>query len=121
MKKALTLASLSLAFIPALAYAQSNTGILGLLDQVNLILSKLLPLIITLTLIVFLWGIFKFVMSGGDTEQRREARGYIIWGIIALFVMVSVWGLVNILSRTVNLDPTPPQPPTPVQAGVKTQ
>lgn len=63
-------------------------------------IDKLIPLVISIALILFLIGIVQFVTAGGDEEKRASARGMIIFGIIALFVMVSVWGFVNILSRT---------------------
>ncbi len=60
-----------------------------------------------LTVLVFLWGLFQMVRSS-DGAAREEARGYVIWGVVALFVMVSVWGLVNLLVRTFNLENTTP-------------
>ncbi len=119
MKKTLLkLGVLSLAAVPAIAGAQSIGGVLGLLAQASDLINRLIPFIIALTVLIFLWGIFKFVIAGGDGEARKEAQGYIIWGIVALFVMVSVWGLVNILVRSVNLDNTaPPAPGLPTSAG----
>ncbi len=67
-----------------------------------------MPLIISLTILVFIWGIFRMVTSS-DGAAREEARGYITWGIVALFVMVSVWGLVNILVRSFALNNAAPQ------------
>ena len=79
-------------------------------DFVNL----LVPFVISLTVLVFLFGIFKFVLSN-DTKDRDSAKGYIIWGIVCLFVMVSVWGLVNILVYSfglTNLMPAMPDVPS---------
>ncbi len=58
--------------------------------------------IITLTLLFFIWGIFKLIFYGKDSKERAEAKGYIVWGLIALAVMVSIWGLVNLLLSTFN-------------------
>lgn len=119
MKKIfLKLGALAVLATPAIAGAQSIGGVLGLLAQANDLINRLIPFIIALTVLIFLWGIFKFVISGGDGEARKEAQGYIIWGVVALFVMVSVWGLVNILVRSVNLDNTaPPAPGLPNPGG----
>ncbi len=123
MKKASLSASvLALMLLPSFASAQSGVGLgglLGLLAQANDLINRLIPFIIALTILIFLWGVFKFVMNSGDSEGRKEAQGYMIWGIVALFVMVSVWGLVNILVRSFNLDNTaPPSPGLPAPAGV---
>lgn len=121
MKKALSAILLGLVLVPSVASAQpvGIGGLLGLLSQANDLINRLIPFIIALTVLVFLWGVFKFVISGGDGEARKEAQGYMIWGIIALFVMVSVWGLVNILVRSFNLENTaPPAPGLPNPAGI---
>ena len=42
----------------------------------------------------------KFILAAGSEEGRKEGRNIMIWGIIALFVIVSVWGLVQVLNNT---------------------
>lgn len=117
-KNLLKIGTLAAVAVPGIASAQSIGGILSLLAQASDLINRLIPFVIALTVLIFLWGIFKFVIAGGDGEARKEAQGYIIWGIVALFVMVSVWGLVNILVRSVNLDNTaPPAPGLPNSAG----
>src|SRR3989344_8060233 len=64
------------------------------------VINQLIPFIISIGLLVFLIGVVQYVSAGGDEEKRTAARGMIIFGIIALFVMVSVWGFVNILTKT---------------------
>lgn len=87
-----------------------TTGIFAIILMAQDLINKLLPFIITLTVLFFLFGLFKLVISS-DGDSRSEARGYVAWGIVALFVMVSVWGLVNILARSFNLNnSTPPLP-----------
>ncbi|MDD5318289.1 MAG: hypothetical protein PHF79_00495 [Candidatus Pacebacteria bacterium] len=116
MKKTLIKISTLAAFAtPFLALAQTSgaSGVFSLLATATALINQLLPFIISLTVLVFLWGILMYVTSGADTEKRAEARGYMIWGIIALFVMVSVWGLVNILAKSIpGLDNTPINAPS---------
>lgn len=91
------------------------SGLYGLLVQAQDFINRLIPFVIGLTVLFFLWGIFRLVFSAKDSEKREEARGYIVWGIIGLAVMVSVWGLVNLLRSTFSLDqniPTAPGIPT---------
>jgi fumarate reductase subunit D len=118
MKKALYLLFGIALALPQFAQAAATDGIFRILDGSNDLINRLLPFVITLTVLVFLWGVFKFVIAGADGDQRKEAQGYMIWGIIALFVMVSVWGLVNILVRTFDLNPlAPPAPQLPMPGG----
>lgn len=60
----------------------------------------LVPFIIALALLVFLWGIFKLVFAGGSEVDVKEGTKFMTWGVVSLFVMISVWGLVNILTKT---------------------
>lgn len=109
MKKIfIRLSSLAVVATPFTAFADTGTnGLFSFFNTVSALINQILPIIISLTLLVFLWGIFLFVMSGADMDKRAEARGYILWGIIALAVMVSVWGLVNLLRTSISLNNTP--------------
>lgn len=62
--------------------------------------SGIIPLLISIGLIIFLAGVIRFVSAGDDEEKRQGGRQMMIFGIIALFVMVGVWGFVNMLSNT---------------------
>jgi hypothetical protein len=46
-------------------------------------------------------------MKAGDAQARKEGTKLIFWSVIGIFIMVSVWGLVNIVSNTVSLDNDP--------------
>ena len=94
------------------------SGLYALLAQSSDFVTRLIPFVIGLTVLVFVWGVFKLVFSKTDSKERAEARGYIIWGIIGLAVMVSVWGLVNLLTSTFSLNQNiPPAPGVPSAGG----
>lgn len=60
-----------------------------------------IPFLISLALVMFIAGIVKFVANGDNEEKREGGRNLMLFGIIALFVMVSVWGLVKILYSSI--------------------
>ena len=70
-----------------------------------IIMSVLIPLIFALAFLVFLWGVFKFIASS-DVKSKQEGQKVIWWGIIGLFVMVSIWGIIKILSTTLGIEAT---------------
>ncbi|MEK7585031.1 MAG: hypothetical protein AAB455_00745 [Patescibacteria group bacterium] len=76
------------------------------------VLNPLVGIIMTLALIYFFWGVVKYLQSTGDDTKRKEGIGMMTYGVIALFVMVSLWGLVNVLKSTFPLDNSIPQPRT---------
>lgn len=76
-----------------------------LLKFVLLIDNVLVPIIFALAFLVFLWGIYQYFIQGGASEENREkGRSLMIWGFIGFFVMVSVWGIVNLLVGSLSLD-----------------
>jgi len=63
-------------------------------------INQLVLVLIGIGLLLFIFGLVKYVSAGGDEDEVKKAKSFIIFGIIALFVMLSVWGLVNLLSDT---------------------
>ncbi|MBP9668891.1 MAG: hypothetical protein KBE09_01220 [Candidatus Pacebacteria bacterium] len=97
-------------FSPVLASAA------GLADTLNLVqgfLSALVPMIITIAIIVFFWGLVKYLMEVGD--KKSEGLQIMMYGIIALFVMVSIWGIIKLLQATFKVGDTNPIVPKAIQ------
>lgn len=80
-----------------------GNGSSGLIGAMNTIV---VPVIFVLAFFVFVWGVIKyFLLSGGDESKLNEGKQFILWGIIGLVVLFSVWGLVNLLLSTLGLTP----------------
>jgi hypothetical protein len=76
----------------------------------NLINNALIPLVVALAVLAFLWGIVVYVLADSDSAKEK-GRNFMIWGIVGIFVMVSVWGLVAVLTGSFGLTSTPPTLP----------
>lgn len=74
------------------------------------IIYAVIPIIIGLAVLYFLWGLLKYV-TAKESDAQKEARSIMFMGIIVLFVMVSVWGLVNLLRETFGLNNAVPAAP----------
>ncbi|MFA6273180.1 MAG: hypothetical protein WC673_01665 [Candidatus Paceibacterota bacterium] len=97
--------------LPIMSYA-ATTDFKTLVSGITTgILAPLVPLIIGLAVIVFLWGVLKFITAAGDEKKRKEGKDFIIWGLVGITIMFSIWGLVKILTGTLNLDNTIPTIP----------
>ena len=59
----------------------------------------LVPIIFTAAMIYFILGVIKYVISDSE-KDKSKGRQFMIWGIVALFAMVSVWGLVKVIGNT---------------------
>lgn len=98
------------ALMPALVFAQGKiTTFEGLVNKFISIIKYVVPLIFAIALVAFLWGVFQYFFSGA--EKKEEAKDFLLYGIIGLFIMVSVWGLVRILTGTFLLENAPPNLP----------
>ncbi len=98
LRKAYPLMPFVAALTPFLVSAQGT--IQNILTTIHNIVDIFIPLLMTIAIAVFLYGIVLYISSGGDAEKEKTARGYIIYGIIGLFVLVAFWGLVTVLANT---------------------
>ena len=75
-----------------------------------------IPVLVGVALLVFLWGLAKFIFRiGGDEKAVSEGRNLIVWGLIAIFVMVSVWGIIEFVSKDIGFTHTFGLPFLPVK------
>ena len=71
------------------------------------------PVLFAVAFIVFLWGVAQaYIFSHGDTERVGQGHRLILWGLIGFAVMISLWGLVNVVTNTFGLSgyAAPPLP-----------
>jgi preprotein translocase subunit SecG len=107
------LASVAVSVLPLSVFAQvtaqyqGGSGVGGLLKWFSNLLGYAVPVIIALAVVWFIFSIFMYVIASNE-EGKAKAKGQIIWGIVGLFIIISVWGLVGILSSTFNLSNTTP-------------
>ncbi len=96
---------------PSLAFAQGNSAcqyefqsIADIFHLVGCILAvAVLPMLVTVAVVVFIVGILKYIINADEASEREQGRKFMIYGIVALFVMVSIWGLVGIIQSTFGL------------------
>lgn len=86
---------LALLFLPRIVYGQ--TTIIDILGAVQQILVALVPLTIGLAVIAVLFGLARYAFRAGDEQAQEEGRRIMFWGVVTLFIMVSIWGFVYIL------------------------
>lgn len=93
--------ALSFVFLPNLALAQGPNlnYIQNAIDQFSFLIEQLIPIVIGLGLLFFIWGLVQFILASGSEEAKEVGKRRMIWGILTLFVIVSVWGLVQLLAE----------------------
>lgn len=111
MKSTIRAASLLAAsFTPALVSAQFYVGntyrdVSSVAGTVLYIINGILvPVLFAVAFIVFLYGVARtYIFSVGDEEAVKTGHKLILWGLIGFVVMISLWGLVNVVANTFGL------------------
>lgn len=81
----------------------SGGGLGSILSKIQELLNMVIPVLVALGVVYFVWGVVQYVI-GSDEEAKTKGRDRIIYGIIGLTVIISLWGLVYILADTFDLD-----------------
>lgn len=87
----------ALAGAPLLMFAQTSAT--TILRDIGNIFKILIPILITAGLIYFIYGVVRYVIAS-DADDREKAKSIVTRGIIGLFVVISVWGLIGIIQST---------------------
>ena len=82
-----------LLLLPLMASA-APTDFKSLVAIIITILKSVVPVIAGLAVLYFFWGIAKFIFSSGSDDQKKEAKKIMTWGLIAIFVMFSFYGII---------------------------
>ena len=96
-----------LFLVPAISLAAPLDGIATFLCSIIGILDIVMELVVALAIIYFFWGLIKFIQAAGDAKLRAEGQARMLWGIVALFVMFSIYGILTWIGNTVAISPDP--------------
>ena len=97
-----SLGATALFMLPFMANAQADAE--SILETIGGLIDTATPIVVALALLYFFWGLANFILSAGDKDKREKSRGIMIWGVIALFIIVSIWGLIRVVQQTLNLE-----------------
>lgn len=92
----------------------------------TVIVQPILALVFGIAFIIFIWGIFVYIRDSDDDKGRAEGQRGILWGLVGMVIMISAFGIINIIQGTIGADPVPGQDtiegqikPTLEGAGIK--
>jgi hypothetical protein len=91
--------------LPMLAFAQGPqlSNLEQFVRSIGRLINLLLPIVVALALLAFFWGLAQFIFAAGDEEAKKKGKQTMIWGVVALFIMVSVWGLVGFIGSALGI------------------
>lgn len=81
--------------------SSSGAGIDKLMRSISrVILNPLILFLFALALAFFLYGVMQFILNGDNEEKRKSGKAHILWGIIGMVIMVSVFGIMQLILNT---------------------
>jgi uncharacterized membrane protein YidH (DUF202 family) len=103
MKKIVTALLLT---APMLTFAQNLAAINTLATGFGAIVNTLIPIMMALAVLAFFWGLVKYIANASDESAKESGKTLMIWGMIALFVMVALWGILGWVQGQLGLSGT---------------
>lgn len=101
--------------LPFLAMAQVNVTYAKTISGsiISFINSVLVPVLMAVAFIFFIFGVYKyFILGAAEEKSREDGKKFVMWGLIGFVIIFSVWALVAVVSTTLGLttvnSPTPP-------------
>ena len=114
MKQIKKIAALStgLLMLPLVGLAQTKNfnadgGAFGDLLANILIFTNnvLIPFIIGIGFLVFVFGMFQFFIAGGANEEKKEqGKSLMIYATLGFVLIIVFWGIINLLTASTGLD-----------------
>lgn len=65
------------------------------------VVNPVVILMVALAVLYFIWGVFQFVRNAENPEERKKGGMNMLWGAIGLFIMVSAYGIINLILGTI--------------------
>jgi len=105
------------AVLPFVAFAQGvdDTYFRSIITSVNGLISSLFPVVFAAAVLGFMVGVGMYLFSGGNDKLKDKAKDVMKWGIVVLFVMFAVYGIINLFASVlgIGLGGTIPVPTLP--------
>lgn len=88
-----------------IVYAQVESGeALSFVGKLKtFIIQPILGIIFALAFVLFLWGVTQFMMHPEDDDVRTQGKNHMIWGLVGMFIMVSVTTIISIIKASLGL------------------
>lgn len=99
-----------ICLVPAITLAAAE-GIKGLISGIGNVMGIMQPILLGLAVVYFFWGIGQFILHDAGSEKTREdGKRKIMWGVIAIFVFISINGVLSWFGGLIGISVSPSTP-----------
>ena len=75
---------------------------MNIIQKINdAVLQPIVALLMAVAVGYFLFGVMKFVRNQDSEDAQVEGKKHMMWGIIGIAIMVSVYGILNFINSFV--------------------
>jgi prolipoprotein diacylglyceryltransferase len=80
------------------------TSVKSLVTNFGDIVQLLIPIAFAAAVIFFFWGLAKFILHSSSDDAKDEGKRLMIWGVVAIFIMASIWGIVAYMNSALGIN-----------------
>lgn len=99
MKYSRAILAAATLLVPTVVFAAAPRTFLDLSNLIVIILNNATAVLIVAGIVVYFYGVSTNILSFSE-EGGEKLKAYFFWGVIVLFVMVSIWGILRLLQST---------------------
>ena len=82
----------------------AHADVTSLVKKVNsVIINPIIVLMFGAALAYFVWGVAEFIAHASSDEGRSTGREHMIWGVVGMFIMISVFGIMQLIMNTLGV------------------
>lgn len=83
----------------AVDFSLAGSTFKGIIEYILSLIKLLIPILVGVAFLVFFWGLSKFVIGADNDQEVKKGKEFMLWGILALFILLSVRSILSILSN----------------------
>jgi len=69
------------------------------------IVNPIILLLAAAAFVLFIWGVYEFIVHAGEETKRGEGRRAMMWGLVGLVIIFGAYGIINIVLKTFDITP----------------
>ena len=87
----------------ALGFSLKDSTFSDVIMEIKGVIDILIPILSAVATIIFFWGLSKFILNSGNQADLEKGRSYMIWGILALFILMSYQTIVFLVAKDLDI------------------
>lgn len=79
----------------------AHASVQTLMQSINrVVINPLIVFLFACALAYFLYGVVQFILNPANEEIRKSGKSHMMWGVVGMFIMVSVFAIMQIILNT---------------------